>query len=60
MACDTPGTRCAGLPGSLRRVFDSNSGGFLTAAFENLAWKAHAIPININEVFPYPDICIML
>ena len=60
MVSDMPGMCCAGLPGSLRSVFDSNSAGFLTAAFENLAWKAHAIPINISEVFPYPDICIML
>lgn len=41
--------RCGGLPVLLRGLADSNSGGFLTPAFKTLAWKVHAIPINIKE-----------
>lgn len=48
---NTPGMHCGGLPVLLRGLADSNSGGFLASAFKTLAWKVHAIPININEAF---------
>lgn len=51
-----PGMHCGGLPVLLRGLADPNSGGFLTPAFKALAWKVHALPININEAFTEPNI----